>query len=78
MEEVGVLFFRNLIEDEGCIPSHRIKESGRDIQYYLSWNQSTKVAIDITNEIMTARTAINLLIKLELEDLIGRIGLIVE
>jgi hypothetical protein len=75
MEEIEVLHFLNIIETEGCIPSHQIETDGRRIQYFLSWEQSTVVAINITDDTMTARTAADLLRKLELEDLIERLGL---
>ena len=76
MEEVEIGYFIRLIEDEGCIPSHRIVENGIVVQYYLSFNQATKVPIYLGEDMMSARTAAALLIRLELEDIIERIGLI--
>ncbi len=75
MREIQILEFRNIIEDEGCMPSHLIQEFGKSIQYYLSWDKSTKVPVNISAESMTARTAAGLLMKLGLEDVIERLNL---
>lgn len=75
MEEIEVLHFLNMIEDEGCIPSHQIEIEGKRIQWYLSWNQSKRIAINISEDTITLRTAKSLLYDLELGDLIGRLGM---
>jgi hypothetical protein len=75
MEEIELLNFRQIIEDEGCVSSHSIVQGGIIIQYYLSWDKSTSVPVNITAESMTARTAAGLLMRLGLEDVIERLGL---
>ncbi len=75
MDVCNILSFMQLIEDEGCIVSHQIERDGRRFQYYLSWNQTRRVCINITFETQTIRTAKALLIELELDDIIDRLGI---
>jgi hypothetical protein len=74
MNDVEILPFLLMIEAEGCIAKHQIEQDGRRIQYYLSWNKTRTVAINITFDTMTRRAAKILLIQLELEDIIPRLG----
>jgi hypothetical protein len=73
MVEYNILTFLEIIESEGCLCLREICIDGESIKWYLSKNGNRRVAIAITDEEMTIRTASNLLIQLELDDLIERL-----
>ena len=73
MDEVNVQMFIELIQDSGCLYRGQVNYEGERINWFISRNNTRRVAVNSTDETMTLQTANDLLILLELDDLIGRI-----
>lgn len=74
MKEFDIAEFLRIIEDEGCKLLDLIILGDERVQWALSRNGNRKVAISVTDDTMSYRTTRDLLIKLELDDLIERLG----
>lgn len=73
MHEVNIPTFIELIQDSGCLYRGQVNYEDERINWFISKNNTRKVAVNSTEETMTLQTANDLLVLLELDDLIGRI-----
>lgn len=67
--------FLEIIETEGCRKVHEYTLDGETIYWYLSINGNKRVAINVTDELMSKTTAKDLIRQLGLEDLLDRLPL---
>ncbi len=70
--EYDIELFLQIIETEGCRYLYDDDGDGERIKYFLSINGNKRVAICITDDVVTKRTAKDWLKQLGLEDLIER------
>lgn len=73
MQEVNIPVFMELIQDYGCLYRGQINYEGERINWFISKDNTRKVAVNATDETMTLQTANDLLVLLELDEMIGRI-----
>lgn len=71
--QYDILLFLEIIQTEGCRFLREDAIDNEKIQWYLSANGNKRVQICVTDELMTKRTASDLLRQLGLEDLIERL-----